>query len=121
MPGSRSGPAIGERREVFQAPQWPEQGDFNTVLRRYLLVQRFPTTEMPGRLDTQRRTARRSTMHPSRGAVDDRLHTEHWDVGPGDSASFPSKWISADGKTLHLVFSGNDSFSVRRVTLVVGP
>ena len=46
--------------------------------------------------------------------------TDHWDVGPGDSASFPVKWISADGKTLHLVFSGDDCFSVRKATLVPG-
>ena len=45
--------------------------------------------------------------------------TEHWDVGPGETASFPTKWISADGRTLHLVFSGNDCFSVRRATLIV--
>src|SRR5262249_5869554 len=30
--------------------------------------------------------------------------TNRWDVGPGESASFPTKWISADGKTLTLVF-----------------
>ena len=36
--------------------------------------------------------------------------TEKWDVGPGESASFPTKWMSTDGKTLHLVFSGDDSF-----------
>ncbi|MEE8429265.1 MAG: hypothetical protein V3S33_07175 [Gammaproteobacteria bacterium] len=43
--------------------------------------------------------------------------TESWDVGPGENASFPTKWMSADGKTLHLVFSGNDSFSVRAATI----
>jgi CubicO group peptidase (beta-lactamase class C family) len=42
-----------------------------------------------------------------------------WDVGPGETAGFPTKWISADGRTLHLVFSGQDSFSVRRATLIV--
>ncbi|MBI2927229.1 MAG: serine hydrolase [Verrucomicrobia bacterium] len=43
--------------------------------------------------------------------------TERWDTGPGETASFPTKWMSADGRTLHLVFSGDDSFSVRRATL----
>ena len=42
--------------------------------------------------------------------------TEKWDVGPGETSSFPTKWISDDGRTCHLVFSGDDSFSVRRVT-----
>ena len=45
--------------------------------------------------------------------------TDQWDVGPGESASFPTKWISDDGRTVHLVFSGNDSFSVRRATLLL--
>jgi hypothetical protein len=40
-----------------------------------------------------------------------------WDVGPGETASFPTKWMSADGKTFYLVFSGNDSFSVRQATV----
>jgi hypothetical protein len=41
---------------------------------------------------------------------------ESWDVGPGETACFPTKWMSQDGKTLYLVFSGNDNFSVRKVT-----
>jgi hypothetical protein len=45
--------------------------------------------------------------------------TEGWDVGPGETCSFPTKWMSADGKTLHLVFSGDDCFSVRRADLIV--
>jgi CubicO group peptidase (beta-lactamase class C family) len=40
--------------------------------------------------------------------------TEAWDVGPGETSSFPTKWMSSDGKTLWLVFSGEDSFSVRK-------
>jgi hypothetical protein len=45
--------------------------------------------------------------------------TTRWDVGPGETGSFPTKWMSADGKTLWLVFSGNDAFSVRQATLSV--
>jgi hypothetical protein len=43
--------------------------------------------------------------------------TTDWDVGPGETSSFPTKWMSADGKTLYLLFSGDDSFSVRKATL----
>jgi hypothetical protein len=39
--------------------------------------------------------------------------TEKWDAGPGEHGDFPAKWMSADGKTLHLVFSGDDTFAVR--------
>ncbi len=44
--------------------------------------------------------------------------TERWDVGPGETQSFPTSWMSADGTTAHLVFSGADAFSVRRARLV---
>jgi hypothetical protein len=43
--------------------------------------------------------------------------TDRWDVGPGETAGFPTKWMSPDGRTVHLVFSGNDCFSVRRAEL----
>jgi hypothetical protein len=45
--------------------------------------------------------------------------TENWDVGPGETCSLPTKWMSADGKTVHLIFSGDDSFSVRRADLTL--
>ncbi|MAG94790.1 MAG: hypothetical protein CMJ48_13765 [Planctomycetaceae bacterium] len=45
--------------------------------------------------------------------------TELWDVGPGETSCFPTKWISEDGKTVHLVFSGDDCFSVRKGTMIV--
>lgn len=43
--------------------------------------------------------------------------TERWDVGPGESASFPSKWMSPDAREMWLVFSGDDAFSVRKAIL----
>ena len=46
-------------------------------------------------------------------------YTEDWDVGAGETGSFPPKWMSEDGKTLYLIFSGNDSFSVREVTILL--
>lgn len=42
--------------------------------------------------------------------------TDIWDVGPGETNSFPPKWMSADGRTAWLVFSGDDHFSVRKAT-----
>ena len=47
--------------------------------------------------------------------------TEYWDVGPGETAGFPTKWMSPDGKILYLIFSGNDYFSVRQATLALEP
>ena len=46
-------------------------------------------------------------------------YAEKWDVGPGESCHFPTKWISRDGKTVHMVFSGDDYFSVRKADLEV--
>jgi hypothetical protein len=45
--------------------------------------------------------------------------TETWDVGPGESSSIPAKWVSADGRELYLVFSGDDYFSVRKARLTL--
>ena len=47
------------------------------------------------------------------------FYTDAWDVGPGESASFPSKWIADDGRSAWLLFSGNDCFSMRRATFVL--
>ncbi len=43
--------------------------------------------------------------------------TERWDVGPGETSCLPTKWMSDDGRTVYLVFSGDDAFSVRRGTI----
>lgn len=43
---------------------------------------------------------------------------ERWDMGPGENAHFPTPWMAADGRTLYMVFSGDDAFSVRAATLV---
>ncbi len=48
-------------------------------------------------------------------------YTGEWDVGPGESASLPTKWMTDDGRTVHLVFSGDDCFSVRRARLIPSP
>ena len=40
-------------------------------------------------------------------------YTMDWDMGPGETASIPTKWMSEDGKSCYLLFSGDDCFSVR--------
>jgi hypothetical protein len=45
--------------------------------------------------------------------------TPRWDVGPGDQGSFPPKWMSPDGRSIALVFSGDDAFSVREARLMI--
>ena len=46
-------------------------------------------------------------------------YNENWDTGPGETSSMPPKWMSDDGRTVHLLFSGEDCFSVRKATLDV--
>jgi CubicO group peptidase (beta-lactamase class C family) len=45
------------------------------------------------------------------------FYNREWDMGPGESGSLPTNWMSKDGKTLYYLFSGNDSFSVRKLVL----
>jgi CubicO group peptidase (beta-lactamase class C family) len=46
--------------------------------------------------------------------------TRYFDVGPGENAHLPTKWMSPNGQEMYLVFSGDDCFSVRRVEVTVG-
>jgi hypothetical protein len=46
------------------------------------------------------------------------FYTELWDCGPGETGCFPTKWMSEDGKTVWLVFSGDDYLSVRQAALL---
>jgi CubicO group peptidase (beta-lactamase class C family) len=46
-------------------------------------------------------------------------YADPWDVGPGATSSFPTKWMSSDGRACHLVFSSEDCFSVRRAVLTL--
>ncbi len=44
------------------------------------------------------------------------FYTRDWDTGPGETSSIPVKWLNADGTEGYFLFSGNDCFSLRRVT-----
>jgi hypothetical protein len=82
---------------------------YHPSLKRYLLTMTGPGSEPRfegslGIYDAQESWCPWTTF----------FYTDAWDVGPGDSASFPSKWFSADGRTACRVFSGDDCFSIRR-------
>jgi CubicO group peptidase (beta-lactamase class C family) len=98
---------------------------FNATLQRFLLVHAKPNSrsrDAAGRIDV-RFHGGLSVYEASQpwGPWALAFDADDWDTGPGDAASFPAKWMSEDGRTLHLVFSGEDSFSVRRATLLVAP
>jgi CubicO group peptidase (beta-lactamase class C family) len=107
---------IRERGAVFSHPGscYRSSVTFNQPLRRYLWVQTGPgkDTRFAGGFaiyDAPEPWGPWTTVEA----------VENWDVGPGETASFPAPWISADGRELHLVFSGDDHLSIRAATLVL--
>ncbi|MBI4624852.1 MAG: DUF4185 domain-containing protein, partial [Verrucomicrobia bacterium] len=90
---------------------------YNAALGRYLWCQILPHSKHPQGMRFQGGFGIYDAPEPW-GPWTTVFYTTEWDVGPGESSSFPTKWMSADGKTLHLVFSGDDHFSVRQATLV---
>jgi hypothetical protein len=97
---------------------------YNPGLKRYLLVMPLPgrnSRDKAGRVDTRASGGLAVFDAPEPwGPWTTAYFAETWDVGPGDSAVFPSKWMSADGRNLYLVFSGDDSFSVRKAVIEPG-
>jgi hypothetical protein len=90
-------------------------------LKRFLLVMPIPTAsarDKAGKIDTRFAGGLGIYDAPAPwGPWTTAFFTAQWDVGPGDSASLPTKWMSADGKTLHLIFSSEDNFCVRTAHL----
>jgi CubicO group peptidase (beta-lactamase class C family) len=113
--------AIADRGAVFEHKGrcYRSGITFNAGLKRYLWVQIIPGTEGK-KADTRFEGGFALYDAPEPwGPWTTVYFTEKWDVGPGDTASFPTKWMSADGKTIHLVFSGDDHFAVRKASLTV--
>ncbi len=109
---------IGARTAVFENPaQCYRSGvTYNAGLKRYLWCQIIPGD------DTRFRGGFGVYEAPEPwGPWRTVYYTREWDVGPGETCSFPTKWMSPDGKTVHMVFSGDDHFSVRRATLTKAP
>lgn len=111
---------IRDRGAVFTAPGWCYRSliSYNPALKRYLWCQVLPGSRHPqgprfeggfGVFDAPEPWGPWTTV----------FFTPAWDVGPGEMSGFPTKWISPDGKRLHLVFSGDDSFSVRAAELTL--
>ncbi len=107
---------IAHRQPVFTNPGkcYRSGISYDAGIRRYLWCQTLPGG------DTRFRGGLAIFDAPEPwGPWTTVLYAERWDVGPGETSSFPPKWMSRDGKTLYLVFSGNDSFSVRRARLIL--
>jgi hypothetical protein len=111
---------ITERGAVFTHPGrcYRSGITYNEALRRYLWVQILPRSRHPQGPRFQGGFGVYDAPEPW-GPWTTVYFTEDWDVGPGETGSFSPKWMSSDGRVLTYVFSGDDSFSVRRATLVL--
>lgn len=109
---------IAQRGAVFTHAGNSHRGGitYNAALKRYLWCQILPSSPHPQGPRFQGGFGIYDAPEPW-GPWTTVFYTTAWDVGPGESSSLPTKWMSADGTTVHLVFSGDDSFSVRRATL----
>lgn len=109
---------IAQRGDVFTfANNCYRSGiTYNAALKRYLWCQILPTSKHPQGPRFQGGFGIYDAPEPW-GPWMTVFFTTDWDVGPGETSSFPAKWMSDDGKTMHLLFSGDDHFSVRKATL----
>jgi CubicO group peptidase (beta-lactamase class C family) len=110
--GPAWGAALHERGAVFSNPGrcYRTSVSYHAKLGRYLLCQTGadePVRVGFGIYDAPKPWGPWTTVYRS----------EAWDVSPGESCSIPTKWMDDEARSIHLVFSGDDSFSVRRATL----
>jgi hypothetical protein len=107
---------VGDRGAVFVNPATCYRSGitYNAGLKQYLWCQVIPLSTGAGPRFTGGLGifAAPEPWGPWRTV----FYTREWDVGPGETASLPAAWMSRDGRTCRLVFSGNDHFSVRKVT-----
>ena len=114
---------ISERGVVFSHPGacLRQQMTYCTPLRRYLWWQHLPNTKNREDVGDTRFEGGFGVYDAPEpwGPWTTAYFTQMWDASPGETASFPTKWMSADGKKLWLVFSGDDCFSVREARVKV--
>jgi CubicO group peptidase (beta-lactamase class C family) len=109
---------IRDRGAVFVNPGscYRSGISYNAGLKRYLWCQILPQSSDPRGPRYQGGFGVYEAPEPW-GPWRTVYYTDEWDMGPGESGRFPTKWMSADGRTCHLLFSGNDCFSLRKATL----
>jgi hypothetical protein len=111
---------IPEMRAVFVNPGscYRSGITYNAALKRYLWCQILPFSEDERGPRFQGGFGIYDAPEPW-GPWTTVYYTEQWDVGPGETSSFPVKWMSVDGRSCYLLFSGDDCFSVRKATFIV--
>ena len=107
---------ISRRGAAFSYPERCQRVDavYHPVLKRYLLAVGYNQQSGWGIFDAPAPWGPWTTA----------FHALQWDIPGTHGYRLPAKWISADGRSLYLVFSGvkeNDAFCVRRMTLETTP
>jgi CubicO group peptidase (beta-lactamase class C family) len=107
---------VRQRAPVFEHPGrcYRVSVSYNAGLKRYLLRHTHPEGEprFSGGFSVY------DAPEPW-GPWTTAFYTNAWDVGPGETGAFPTKWMSADGREVTMVYSGDDCFSVRKAVLEV--
>lgn len=110
-----------QRKAVFTNPGkcYRSGITYNSGLERYLWCQIIPVSDR-GRARGPRFKGGLGIYEAPEpwGPWKTVYYTMDWDMGPGETASLPTKWMSDDGRSCYLVFSGDDCFSVRRVSFI---
>ena len=108
---------IDEMRAVFINPGscYRSGVSYNAGLKRYLWCQILPFSKDKRGPRFQGGFGIYDAPEPW-GPWTTVYYNPKWDVGPGETSCLPVKWMSKDGKTCYLLFSGDDYFSVRKVT-----
>jgi CubicO group peptidase (beta-lactamase class C family) len=109
---------VAERQPVFRFPKHCQRVDavYHPVLKRYLLLVGYGHTGGWGLYEGPK------PWGPWAVA----FHTEYWGLGETHGYRLPAKWISKDGRSAALVFSGliyngivYDAFCVRKMRLEI--
>lgn len=107
---------IDQRGHVFVNPKGCQRSDvvYNPGIKRYLMCLGIDHEGSWGIFDAPEPWGPWTTA----------FFTEYWGLGRTHYYRIPSKWISPDGRTMYLVFSGRnhngvvyDAFCVRKLTL----
>lgn len=113
---------IARRGAVFSHPRrcWRVGVTYDAGLRRYLLVQVLPESRHRDGPRFQGGLGVYEAPEPW-GPWSTLYFTNDWDLGPGESGSFPTRWMSRDGCSLALACSSEDALTVRRAKMVPAP
>jgi len=107
---------VAQKREVFSFPGecLRLSVSYHPKLNRYLLWQQLPSSSgSPPDTRFEGGFAIYEAPEPW-GPWATVFLTPDWDVGPGETASIPAKWIDKNSMKFYLVFSGDDALSIRR-------